>query len=943
MSAPVFILRLSLLLGFIPRDAAGVEASGWPVATRESRPWTFNWWLGSAVDEANLGRELDRYREAGLGGIHVIPIYAAKGAEARQLDFLSPEWLRMLDWTVAAAGRRDLGVDISTGTGWCFGGPSIERDEGGQRLVLINSPFPADGRLAKPPARFESIRWLCFEAVSASGARQDLRGLAQADGRLGWAPPEGEATEWSVVAVGVQPTDLKVKRAGPGGEGRMINPFDPAVMTKYLAPFRAAYAEVAGHVRPRAWFHDSIEYYEAAWSPEIATEFFRRRGYRLEDHWPLFAGRGEPDQVGRLWHDYRQTLSEVMVDAVFPQWTDWARENGMRTRFQAHGAPGNLLDLYALAAIPETEMFGHGGPDPLDSRFDEHIGGADRDIQVSKFASSAAHVAGRRLVSAETGTWLAEHFHETFEELKAFTDRLFVAGVNHVFYHGNAYSPDDVAWPGWLFYASTQLNTRNPLWREFAALNTYVTRVQSVLQTTRPDNDFLLYWPIGDTWSDPTPGVSLLTVHNNAWVPALGRRLFDAGHAFDYVSDRQVAALQTRADGGLAAPGADYRVLVFPDSKTLPLETVRTALRLAEAGATIGFVTPVADDVPGLFEVEARRAELRALLAEAAGRASNEVVEIRRGRGRLLVGAADHILAAAGIAPEPAAHETPGVLVLRKTDADGPVYFLVNHSLRALDGWVSFARPATSAKLLDPLSGAITPACLRRSAAGHSQVRVCLEPGHSAFVRLGNAAVAPEVTDLPAILRPGRTVLALDHGWRVEFIAGGPRLPAPWSPERLVSWTDGGDSDREAFGGTARYAPRFDFSGADGNSLVLDLGEVLHVARVRLNGSDLGVTFMRPHRVTVPSTLLRSVGNELEIEVTNLAANRIRDLDRRGVEWRNFFFVNIRYKEFQAADWPLSQSGLLGPVLLRSAEPSEPGGAGAAGVGGENLRDSTRG
>ena len=906
-----------------PADAAPANAQGWPAITRETRPWTFNWWLGSAVDEANLGRELDRCREAGLGGIHVIPIYGAKDAEARGIPFLSPQWWRMFDWTVAAAERRDLGVDLTAGTGWCFGGPEVTVEEGGKRLVLINTAFPADGRIT-PPKGFDSIAWQSFAAVSASGAREDLRSLVRADGRLGWMPPVS-VDGWKVVAVGAQSTGLKVKRAGPGGEGLMIDPLSPAAMEHYLTPFRAAFSAGSGHSRPRAIYHDSYEYYEAAWSPALAEEFFRRRGYRVEDHWDLLAGLGEAEAVGRLWHDYRQTVSDVTVERVFPLWTDWAAESGLRTRFQAHGAPANLLDLYALAAIPETEMFGHGGPDPLDSRFDQYIGGADRDLQVSKFASSAAHVTGRRLVSAETGTWMAEHFHETFEELKSFTDRLFIAGVNHVFYHGNAYSPDDVPWPGWLFYAASELNTRNPLWREFAALNTYVTRVQSLLQATEPDNDFLLYWPIDDIWSDPKPGVALLTVHNRNWVPPLGYELFARGHAFDYGSDRQIAGLSMRDDGGVGLEGgASYRAVVFPASKTLPPNTLRAALRLAEAGATVCLVTPVAGDVPGLGEVERRRNELRELLPDYARAELTEARELRRGRGRILFGPAEKVLALAGILPEPAVIAHPGLLLLRKTEGGSPGYFLVNHALEPLDAWVELGRPAAAVSLLDPLTGLIAAACVRQNAADRPEVRLRLEPGHSVWLRTRRDGADAVLTDGLVsgawAARPSRTLVALDGPWRVEFIAGGPERPDPWEPARLGSWTEGGDARREAFAGTARYVTRFD-SGAVGiGECYLDLGEVCHVARVRLNGTDLGVTFMRPHRVEVPGGLLRPIGNELEIEVTNLAANRIRDLDRRGVSWRNFYFVNIGYRDFKAADWPLATSGLLGPVRLRARD-----------------------
>jgi len=898
-------------------------ALGWPAITREARPWTFNWWLGSAVDEENLGHELDRYRDAGLGGIHVIPIYGAKDAAARWIPYLSPEWWRMFDWTVVAAEQRGLGVDLTAGTGWCFGGPNVPEKEAGKRLVLINAAFPSDGRIT-PPKGFDTIAWQSFAAVSVTGAREDLRSLVRGDGRLGWMPP-GSVEGWTVVAVGVQSTGLKVKRAGPGGEGWMIDPLSPQAMEHYLAPFRAAFAADSGHARPRAIYHDSYEYYEAVWGPAFADEFFQRRGYLLEDHWDLLAGRGEPEAVGRLWHDYRRTVSDVLLENVFPLWTDWATGSGLRTRFQAHGAPANLLDLYALAAIPETEMFGHGGPDPLDSRFDAHIGGADRDIQVSKFASSAAHVTGRRLVSAETGTWMAEHFHETYEELKCFTDRLFVAGVNHVFYHGNAYSPDDVPWPGWLFYAASELNTRNPLWREFAALNIYVTRVQSVLQATVPDNDFLLYWPVDDVWSDPKPGVALLTVHNRNWVPPLGYELFARGHAFDYGSDRQIAGLRLRAGGGVGLEGgAGYRAVVFPVSKTLPPETLRAALRLAEEGATVGFVTPVAGDVPGLGDVDRRRSEFRELLPDYARLELTEARELRRGRGRLLFGPAEKVLALAGILPEPSVSAHPGLLLLRKTEGGLPGYFLVNQALEPIDAWVELGRPTQAVSVLDPLTGTISAGRVRQNAAGRPEVRLRLEPGHSAWLRTrragGDLAPTNGLASGAEAARPGRILFTLNGPWRVEFIAGGPERPDPWEPVCLGSWTEGGDTRREAFAGTARYVTRFESGELATGECILDLGEVFHVARVRLNGTDLGVTFMRPHRVVVPAGLLCAVGNELEIEVTNLAANRIRDLDRRGVRWRNFYFVNIGYRELNAAEWPLAPSGLLGPVRLRALD-----------------------
>jgi alpha-L-rhamnosidase len=137
--APALLMMVGALFGAVPfpgvgsQDAAGSfpdDPLGWPAATRECRPWTYNWWLGSALDTNNLAREIQRYRNAGLGGIHIIPIYGAKGAKARYIEYLSPRWMDMLRFTMQQADQQDMGVDMTTGTGWCFGGPNISERQG---------------------------------------------------------------------------------------------------------------------------------------------------------------------------------------------------------------------------------------------------------------------------------------------------------------------------------------------------------------------------------------------------------------------------------------------------------------------------------------------------------------------------------------------------------------------------------------------------------------------------------------------------------------------------------------------------------------------------------------------------------------------------------------------------------------------------------------------
>jgi len=935
-------------VAFLLASAAVAGPLDWPEPTRQCRPWAYNWWLGSAVDTANLSKEWKRYREGGLGGVHVVPIYGAKGAEDRYVEYLTRPWMDLLTFAVEEGERQDVGVDMTTGTGWCFGGPNVPRELGCRKLVIKRIEPAADGKLPDD-LHPKHVTIQAIVAHGPNGQRREITDRLRPDGTVDWTPP---ADGWTLYVLGHQFAGRMVKRAAPGGAGPMINPFCAASMRKYLERFTAAF-ESPEIAKPRAMYHDSFEY-SGDWSPDLPAEFAKRRGYRIEDELPALAGHDDPDRVGRVRCDVSETLSDMVIENVFPQWVEWCRRRGIKTRNQAHGAPANWLDFYALADIPETEMFGHGGPDPLVSKFDEHIAGADRDPLISKFASSAAHVAGKPLVSSETGTWLAEHFCETFEELKCEIDLFFLAGVNHLFYHGCVYSPDDAPWPGWLFYASTQMNPRNPLWREAPALNEYVTRCQSILQSGGPDNDVLLYWPIHDAW---TQGVGNMSVHNKAALKGpLGdaaRALWARGSGFDYVSDRLLQPMQA-ANGEIRGPeGATWQAVVVPECRQMPHTTLAKLVSLAEQGATVVFQRRLPEDVPGLGKLEERRAALQSLLKpllppEPGGKKGPKTAtdrnvlttgpedaaplrELGCGEGRVLIGHLADALDSAGVKREPLV-DHPGVQFIRRNREQGRHYFIVNHGLEPLDGWIALATPARSAVVMDPMTGRTGVAEIRHTSDGAAEVSLRLEPGHSIIVRTSEQG--PLEGPSWTWPRPGEVVAEIGGPWEVEFLAGGPELPGPLEMKELKSWTVGGQPALEAFAGTARYRSGFDLTGespiADqAASMLLDLGEVKHVARVRVNGKDLGVRFMHPYRLPIPSGLLRARGNLLEVEVTNLAANRIRDLDRRNVTWRIFHdinLVNIAYRPFDASNWPVFDSGLQGRTGQAGADHQDPAG-----------------
>ena len=120
---------------------AADDPFAWPPIAAQQKPWAFNWWMGSAVDKTNLTKELERYAAAGLGGIHIIPIYGAKGFEDKYINYLSPQWMEMMGWAVSEARRLGMDADMTTGSGWCFGGPQVTDDEANANVVLQKFPI----------------------------------------------------------------------------------------------------------------------------------------------------------------------------------------------------------------------------------------------------------------------------------------------------------------------------------------------------------------------------------------------------------------------------------------------------------------------------------------------------------------------------------------------------------------------------------------------------------------------------------------------------------------------------------------------------------------------------------------------------------------------------------------------------------------------------------
>jgi hypothetical protein len=451
--------------------------------------------------------------------------------------------------------------------------------------------------------------------------------------------------------------------------------------------------------------------------------------------------------------------------------------------------------------------------------------------------------------------------------------------------------------------------------------------VQSFLQTGTPDPDVLLYYPFYDSLAT-RGGEGLLKHFGGATPPPEGTTFERAndvlqgrGYAFDFISDAQLRSVRVAGGKLVTAGGATYSTVVIPSSHYVPLETFEAIMALARAGATVASLDAWPEDIAGLADLEARRARFSALQEEAHfGQADGEGISSARiGRGVIFRGNdVDRLAARAGARRE--ALVDRGLQFVRRRHVTGRSYFVLNAGDRDVDGWMPLADRARYVTIFDPSTGQYGDAQVRRSQSGAVEVRVSIPPGQSLVVRTSETGVARRYQ----VFSPSGAATDVGEQWRLRFATGGPTLPSARTLDRLGSWTAIGGDAAKAFSGTAVYATTFPRPGGAADAWRLDLGRVHESARVRLNGREMGVLLGPSYQLTVHTASL-SATNTLEIEVTNLSANRIASLDRAGVPWRKFYNVNFpaRYPQnrgsdglFSAVGWTPLDSGLMGPVTL---------------------------
>lgn len=933
----------------------------WPAVTQQTKPWTRWWWEGSAVNKKDISWNLEQYQKAGLGGVEITPIYGIYGYEKQFINYLSPQWMQMLVHTLNESKRLGMGVDLANATGWPFGGPwvtdadasktiyyktytvksgeelkeKIEYNQEAMVRTANNKPAGIDSILS-PVAANKNLQSLALDQIQYPGKLPlknliayskddkvvDLTKYVDANGKLNWTAPKGEG-KWDLYALFEGLHGKMVERAAPGGEGYAIDHFSATAAKNYFKKFDGAFKGYDLSYL-RGFFNDSYEVDDARgqgnWTSDLLEQFKRIKGYDLKDHLPALFGKDNADMNSRVIYDYRSVIDELILDNFTKQWKKWGVSKGKLLRNQSHGSPANTLDLYGVVDIPETE---------------------GTDILRFKFATSAANVTGKKLVSSESATWLNEHFLSSWGDVKKAIDLYFLGGVNHIFYHGTAYSPKDVPWPGWLFYAAVQFQPNNPQWKDLHVLNEYITRVQSFLQSSKPDNDVLLYYPIADRYSEP--GNALLQhfdgmernfektdfEHVSKW-------MLEKGYSFDFFSDRQLQDF-TVVNAQIVSHGNTYKTLLLPGNKFIPVASMKKLVELASKGATILFYKALPSDVPGLANLDQRRKELENYSNKLKFGRYDSIFRIAYkvdpslqvafiGHGAAVKGNDLYDILTQGLA-YPKYLPEKGLQVIRRKNNEGYIYFIRNNNDKVIDEMIPFNAHAHSVALFDPMTGISGLAKNFQKAPGVlMEVYLQLQPGQSIIVQTYTSDIPRKGPDYPYY----KTTVQLEEikgEWMIEFLDGGPTLPSTITTNKLGSWTELGGDDAKNFSGTAKYTVMFNKPAGDFSAWLLDLGKVNETAEVIVNGKKITTMIGPSFQCVIPSSALQNE-NKLEIIVANLMANRIAYMDRDNIPWKIFYNTNMpaRRREnaknglFDASGWKPLPSGLSGPVTLTGVE-----------------------
>lgn len=702
------------------------------------------------------------------------------------------------------------------------------------------------------------------------------------NGVLDWEVPEGK---WVIRRMAMLPTGVTNSPAAPEATGPEID----KMSKKHVAfHFDAFIGDILKRIpeADRKTFkvvvQDSYETGGQNWTDDMISVFKERYGYDPVPYLPVLEGTvvGDPDISDRFLWDLRRLIADrVSYDYV----------GGLRDVCHQHGLT-TWLENYGHWGFPGEFLQYGGQSDEIAGEFWSE--GSLGDIE-NRAASSCGHIYGKRRVWAESFTSGGPAFGRYPYQMKQRGDRFFTEGINSSLLHVYIHQPFEDREPGLDAWFGNEFNRKNTWFSQMDVFTGYLKRCNFMLQ--RGDYVADVAYFIGE---DAPKMTGICT-------PEL-----PAGYSFDYINGEVLLQRASVEDGRIVLPsGMKYRLLVLPQLETMRPEILQKIKELLQAGACV--IGPAPKYSPSLSDYPAADRKVQALASELWGDQTESVRTIGKGRLFMPATSLQPVLEALNVKPDMRVNSGTPVLFIHRATDEGDIYFISNQSENPVDINPSFRVAGKLPELWNPLTAEIRLLPEFTCADGVTTVPVRLEGFESSFIIFRKKGTPAKTT---ARNYPVKEVLAtVSSPWQVDFEKGkrGPEEAVTFPA--LQDWTESTDPSIRYFSGKAIYTNRITLDKLPQKALYLDLGKVMVMAKVKINGQYVGGVWTTPYRLPV-GDFLRKGENLIEVEVVNNWRNRLIG-DASLPEKERGTWTNVNPWN---ADSPLQSSGLIGPVEIQA-------------------------
>ena len=909
------------------------------------------WWLNSNVTKEAITRDLEEMKAKGFSGAMIFDAGGANQRGNAQVPdgprFASLQWRQLYKHALNEGKRLGLELGLSIQSGWNLGGPNVTLDFAAKQLtwseIRIEGPAQYEQKLPLPKNRsdyYKDIRILAYPAgpetkrapienlelkagykelggsapdcrfllndhPSSPGEQDvllgDIRDISEKitpDGTLKWTVPEGN---WTVLRFGYTITNAQVSTYSVDWKGHVLDYLSRNAFDRYwneiVEPLLKDAGPLAGTTLKQLET-DSWECGGMNWSPDFAADFMKYRGYDPIPYLPVFAGKivENRDVSNAFLADFRKTLGDCVADNHYKVFAEHAHKYNMQIQPESGGPHAGPLDAIKNLGNSDIVMGEFWAPSP------------HRPKPVNRFfikqSSSVAHIYGKKYVGAEAFTTIGLHWNDVlWKSQKPSMDHEFCSGLNMIFFHTFTCSPKEMGIPGQEYFAGTHVNPQVTWWEYSDAFIEYINRCHFLVQQGKFVADVLYYY------GDHVPNLAQLKEADPAKVLP--------GYDYDVTNEDILLQLKVEAGRILVPGGVRYRLLVLPDHKVLSPAALEKVDQLLRQGASV--LGPKPQRLVSLVGGAESQKQFKELANQLWGDASATSGQKQIGKGRLIWGkTARQVLVEDGVSPDfeiEASKEGVFDYIHYQID-EMDVYFVCNQTEQTEDVLCRFRVAGKTPELWDPVTGQTRRQVAFTDSNGQTEIPLRFGPYGSVFIVFTNEEPEPSATKNIVNYTDCVPVMTITGPWQVRF---DPKWGAPEKVtfDKLTSWTQHSEPGIKFYSGKATYSTTFAFEEKIDRrkEYWLDLGKVedVGIARVRLNGQDLGVVWTNPFRANI-SDVLKPGRNLLEVNVINSWRNRLVG-DRDLPESRRYTKTNITIRP----EWKLLESGLLGPVTIEKS------------------------